>query len=242
VRLRQLSYIAYREMKRLEARIYERMAELSKEIDPRTRYFGFVTAQNFFGLDILPFAVEIAKVTMMIARKLAIDELHITEHRSRSTTWIKISSPPTPCSPRRLARPMAQSRRHHRQSAVSWRESAQAGTRAGLREHLAPRLRGSAGHGGLLRLLDSQSARSFAGLHPDDPMAGRAGLVGTQNIRNNQSRVGGLDYVVKTGTIVEAVENQPWSGEANVHVSIANWVKTKDVALLPEDTETLVQS
>ncbi len=30
-----------------------------------------------------------------------------------------------------------------------------------------------------------------------DPVAGRAGLVGTQNIRNNQSRVGGLDHVVK---------------------------------------------
>ena len=65
-------------------------------------------------------------------------------------------------------------------------------------------------------------------------MAGRAGLVGTQNIRNNQSRVGGLDHVVKTGTIIEAVENQPWSGEANVHVSIANWVKTQDPALLPK--------
>jgi hypothetical protein len=39
---------------------------------------------------------------------------------------------------------------------------------------------------------------------------------------------------VKTGTIVEAVENQPWSGEANVHVSIANWVKTQDAALLPK--------
>jgi hypothetical protein len=67
-----------------------------------------------------------------------------------------------------------------------------------------------------------------------DPVAGRAGLVGTQNIRNNQSRVGGLDYVVKTGTIVEAVENQPWSGEANVSVSIANWEKTQDPALLPK--------
>ena len=67
-----------------------------------------------------------------------------------------------------------------------------------------------------------------------DPVTGRAGLVGTQNIRNNQSRVGGLDHVVKTGTIVEAVENQPWSGEANVHVSIANWAKTQDAALLPK--------
>ncbi len=69
---------------------------------------------------------------------------------------------------------------------------------------------------------------------PADPVAGRAGLVGTQNIRNNQSRVGGLDYIVKTGTIIEAVDNQPWSGEANVHVSIANWVKTQDAALLPK--------
>ena len=66
-----------------------------------------------------------------------------------------------------------------------------------------------------------------------DPVAGRAGLVGTQNIRNNQSRVGGLDHVVKAGTIIDAVENQPWSGEANVHVSIVNWMKTQDPALLP---------
>ena len=42
--------------------------------------FGFVTAANFYGMDINPFAVELAKVTMMIARKLAIDELHISEH------------------------------------------------------------------------------------------------------------------------------------------------------------------
>jgi methylase of polypeptide subunit release factors len=40
---------------------------------------SWLSARNFFGLDINPFAVEIAKVTMMIARKLAIDELHITE-------------------------------------------------------------------------------------------------------------------------------------------------------------------
>jgi hypothetical protein len=41
--------------------------------------------------------------------------------------------------------------------------------------------------------------------------------------------------VVKDGTIVEAVDNQPWSGEANVHVSIANWVKTQDAGLLPKE-------
>jgi hypothetical protein len=30
------------------------------------------------------------------------------------------------------------------------------------------------------------------------------------------------------------VENQPWSGEASVNVSIANWVKTQDLRLLPQ--------
>ena len=55
--------------------------------------------------------------------------------------------------------------------------------------------------------------------------SGRAGLVGTQNIRNNKSREGGLDHICAGGTVVEAVDNQPWSGEANVHVSIVNWVK-----------------
>jgi type II restriction/modification system DNA methylase subunit YeeA len=72
-------YIAYRELKRLEARLFERMTELSGRYDPSQSLFGFVSARQFFGLDINPFAVELAKVTMMIARKLAIDELHITE-------------------------------------------------------------------------------------------------------------------------------------------------------------------
>jgi hypothetical protein len=51
----------------------------------------------------------------------------------------------------------------------------------------------------------------------------RAGLVGTNTIRQNYSREGGLDHVVQNGgTILEAVSSQPWSGEAAVHVSIVN--------------------
>jgi type II restriction/modification system DNA methylase subunit YeeA len=54
----------------------------------------------------------------------------------------------------------------------------------------------------------------------------RAGLVGTNTIRQNYSREGGLDHVVQSGgTILEAVSSQPWSGEAAVHVSIVNWIK-----------------
>ena len=55
------------------------MQEFPSRAEPGQRMLSFLSAQNFYGLDIQPFAVEIAKVTMMIARKLAIDELHITE-------------------------------------------------------------------------------------------------------------------------------------------------------------------
>jgi type II restriction/modification system DNA methylase subunit YeeA len=70
-------YIAYRELKRLEARLFERMDEFRSEAQPGQGRLSFLSAQNFYGLDILPFAVEIAKVTMMIARKLAIDEVEL---------------------------------------------------------------------------------------------------------------------------------------------------------------------
>ena len=54
----------------------------------------------------------------------------------------------------------------------------------------------------------------------------RAGLVGTNTIRQNYSREGGLDYIVEhEGTITDAVSSMIWSGEAVVHVSVVNWIK-----------------
>jgi hypothetical protein len=227
-------YIAYRELKRLEARIYERMAELSREIDPRTRYFGFVTAQNFYGLDILPFAVEIAKVTMMIARKLAIDELHITEQPlpldNLDQNFIAADALLTPEGlPAQWPKadviignpPFLDARKMTMEHGREY---------VGKLEKTYPDVPRRAD---LCTYWFRKAADHLPSCTAADPLAGRAGFVGTQNIRNNQSRVGGLDYVVKSGTIVEAVENQPWSGEANVHVAIANWVKTQDPALLP---------
>jgi len=227
-------YIAYRELKRLEARIFERLAELSKKNAPEQRRFGFVTARNFYGIDINAFAVELAKVTMMIARKLALDELHISEHAlpldnldanfTAGDALIDEAGNPRAWPP--------------------------ADAIIGNPPYLgAKRLKPERGPdyvNAIRKLYPEVPAMAdycvywFRKAHdhlrpctPDDPLTGRAGLVGTQNVRNNQSRVGGLDYVVKTGTIVEAVDNQPWSGEANVHVSIVNWVKTRDAKLLP---------
>ncbi len=70
-------YIAYREMKKLERRILDRLADWEGG-EPQVEQF--VTARQFWGFDVKDFAVELAKVTLMIAKKLAVDELHIAEN------------------------------------------------------------------------------------------------------------------------------------------------------------------
>src|ERR1039458_7488107 len=226
-------YIAYRELKRLEAHLLERMQEFPSRAEPGQRMLSFLSAQNFYGLDIQPFAVEIAKVTMMIARKLAIDELHITEPAlpldNLDQNFIAADALITPDglpaqwpkadviigNPPFLGAKLLKPERGPDYVNTLRRAYPEV---PGMADYCVYWIRKAHDH------LPACTAA--------DAVAGRAGLVGTQNIRNNQSRVGGLDHVVKDGTIVEAVDNQPWSGEANVHVSIANWAKTQDAALL----------
>lgn len=227
-------YIAYRELKRLEALIYERMGEF-KSVDPSQRPFGFVSSKNFYGLDIDPFAVELAKVTMMLAHKLAIDELHISENAlpldnldanfvaadallQADGTWapwpqvdVIIGNPP-----------FLGAKRLKPELGVDYVKRVRAAY---------PQVPGMAD---FCVYWIHRAALHLPQCTADDPLAGRAGLVGTQNIRSNASREGGLDFVCATGTIVEAVDNQPWSGDANVHVSIANWVHAQDIAVLPK--------
>jgi hypothetical protein len=227
-------YIAYRELKRLEARIYERIGEFASR-NAAQRPFGFVSSKNFYGMDIQPFAVELAKVTMMLAHKLAIDELHVTENAlpldnldanfiigdaliqadGTRSEWPKvdviIGNPPF-----LDARKMTKEYGREYVSAIE-QAYPEISRRADYcsywfrRAHDPPPT--------LLRARSSCWSRR-TGRHPKHP----------------QQRVTDwwLDAICVDGTIIEAVDNQPWSGEANVHVSIANWVKTQDAALLPK--------
>jgi len=229
-------FTAYREMKRLEGELYSRMSErFPKSVDPRQRLLGFVNTKSFYGMDVNPFAVEIAKVTMMLAHKLAIDELHVNEAAlpldnldenirhldaliqpdGSRTEWPKvdviIGNPPFLGA--KLLRP-------------------------GLGDEYVKKVRRTyaeiPGMADFCVYWIRRAHDALGNCTAADIFSGRAGLVGTQNIRSNASRIGGLDYVVKSGTIVEAVESQPWSGEANVDVSIVNWVKSRDDQLLPK--------
>jgi SAM-dependent methyltransferase len=236
-------YLAYRQLKRLERELLDKLDAVSKRKDTTGR-LGGVTARQFFGMDINPFAVELAKVTMMIARKLAIDELHMDEQalpldnldanfRACDALIVPSDSPYAPP-------PLAHASEVDGHVPTAWPE---ADVIIGNPPFLgAKRMKPELGtdYVDTVRRLypDVPGMADFCvywfrrahdhlpACTPDDPVRGRAGLVGTQNIRNNKSREGGLDHIVASGgVVIDAVDNQPWSGEANVHVSIANWVK-----------------
>ncbi|OQY27561.1 MAG: hypothetical protein B6244_10300, partial [Candidatus Cloacimonetes bacterium 4572_55] len=58
--------------------------------------------------------------------------------------------------------------------------------------------------------------------------AKKIGLVGTNSVAQGISRKAGLEHITANkGIITNAISTQVWSGTANVHVSIVNWVKNK---------------
>ncbi len=251
-------YLAYRELKRLERELLDKLDRVSGKKHTTGR-LGGVTARQFFGMDINPFAIELAKVTMMIARKLAIEELHMDEDalpldnldanfRACDALMVPSDSPWAPPPPEAdsggMGVPPVVGPEGRAYLPTLWPE---ADVIIGNPPFLgAKRMKPEMGadYVNTVRKLYPEVPGMadfcvywFRRAHdhlpactPEDPVRGRAGLVGTQNIRNNKSREGGLDHIVGThsgggGVVIDAVDNQPWSGEANVHVSIANWVK-----------------
>lgn len=71
-------YVAYQELKRLEMVLLGKISECQKQSHEQM-VMGLVTPLQFFGMDTNPFAVQLARVTMMIARKIAIDKYGLSE-------------------------------------------------------------------------------------------------------------------------------------------------------------------
>ena len=204
-------YMAYQELKQNEQALLEKIAKLnnSNQIG-----LSFVTPLQFFGIDRNPFAVELARVTLLIARKVAIDDLGLNERALPLDTLDQnircqdaLLSEWSPANAI-IGNPPFQSKNKMQQEfGASYVQQIRA---------KYPEISGRADY----------CVYWFRKAHDHLPEGGRAGLVGTNTIRQNYSRQSGLEYIVKHGgTITEAVSSQVWSGEAVVHVSIANWVK-----------------
>jgi hypothetical protein len=212
-------FIAYREMKRLERDILLRLREVSK----REPLESAISLHQFFGIDIIPFAVELAKVTLMLAKELEL----IEAQKLAETDQFLIEEKPLPLD--NLDKNIIC-------ADALFTEWPKADVIIGNPPYLgAKRMKPEYGNAYVEKVRKAfpeipgradYCVYWFRKTHDQLERGGRAGLVGTQNIRNNYSRIGGLDYIAENhGVITDAVSAQVWSGEAAVHVSIVNWTK-----------------
>ncbi len=68
-------YVAYRELKKLEAQLLAKIHEnFSDRSTAAIGMMSLLKTTQFYGIDIKLFAVELAKVTLMLAKKLALEE------------------------------------------------------------------------------------------------------------------------------------------------------------------------
>ena len=202
-------YIAFRELRKLEAEVLGLLGENLKQI----RGYG-VSPKNFYGIDTNQFGLELAKMALSIGRKISSDECNIhdsslpfddlddnfSSEDALFAKWPKVSA--IIGNP-----PFLSSKKMKVKLPVKYVDK--------VRQYF----------GDVPKRAD-YCVYWFRKTHDHLKMGQRAGLVGTNTIRENYSRQGGLDYIVqKGGTITSAVSTQVWSGSANVHVSIVNWIK-----------------
>ena len=221
-------YISYREMARLETRLLVRLRELLKpsEFDRTVTTMHTVSPKQFYGIETELFGVELSKVTLMLAKKLAIDEANISLEREH----IKLA----PESDDSLPLDNLDSNIWHKDALFCQWPDVEAiignppyQSKNKLQQEFGPAYVNSVRerHPGVNGRAD-YCVYWFRIAHDHLKPTQRAGLVGTNTIRQNYSRESGLDHIVATGgTITEAVSSMVWSGEANLHVSVVNWIK-----------------
>ena len=223
-------YVAYRELVNLGMEILRRIhEEFGKRARKKVGMYSLVRTTQFHGIDIDPFAVELAKVTLMLGKRIAVAENResiFAEQEGPFEVPFEFETPlpldnldtnivaadalfcDWPKADVIIGNPPYQSKNKMQQEyGVAYMNRVR---------RRYPQVPGRADY----------CVYWFRRAHDELPQGGRAGLVGTNTIRQNYSREGGLDYIVdNVGTITDAWSTKVWSGEAAVHVSIVNWTK-----------------
>lgn len=209
-------YVSYRELRRLEQRLHERERELRDAAGLRRHadqgaLSAFFPLHNMRGLEIDAFAVSLARVTLWMAHKLAVDELDLPEATLplEDLSGIQVGDAlriPWPKASVIIGNPPFHGDRNLRgllgDDYVEWLKAAFG---CGVKDHCVYWFRKTQDH-----------------LEPGQ----RAGLVGTNSISQNRARGASLNYVVENGGVItNAISKQDWPGAAVVNVSIVNWIK-----------------
>ncbi|MFC5931618.1 DNA methyltransferase [Cryobacterium melibiosiphilum] len=207
-------YVAYRELRRLERDAIEKIRERRRsQAIAGQESFGYVSPEQFFGIDVNPFAVEVAKVTMLLGKKLADDEMlevgatlplnnldkNIVAGDALFDRWppadVIVGNPPY-LGRRKMVRELG------------------AGYVARLDATFGPK--------GVADFVTYW----FPKAHDALPIGGRAGFVATKSIKQVDGRRASLDYIVENGGVIfDAVAAMKWSGDAQVTVAIVSWQK-----------------
>jgi type II restriction/modification system DNA methylase subunit YeeA len=223
-------YVAYRETKRLEMDLLTKIHEsFSKSAERRVGTTSLVNLYQFYGIDNNIFAIELAKVTLVLAKELSLREMQGTINAVQSELPLQ----------RDQVLPLDNLDNNIRRDDAlfsDWPEvNAIIGNPPYQSKNKMQKEYGAAYVSRVRARYPEVPGRAdycvywFRRAHDELPYGGRAGLVGTNTIRQNYSREGGLDYIVQNdGTITEAVSTQVWSGSAVVHVSIVNWIKGQE--------------
>ncbi|SFF48939.1 DNA methyltransferase [Thermoflexibacter ruber] len=225
-------FVAFKELKGIENQLLNKVRSLSvkpheaKRLTKFLEDYSFVSTRQFYGIDKNKYAVELARLSLMIAKEMSyfdyketydnkysplpLDNLDkniicadaLVNDKGKPTEWIKanaiIGNPPFQ-SKNKMKYEFGNEYLNRVRSAY-------------------PEVNGHADF----------CVYWFYKAHQYLKEDAYAGLVATNTIRQNYSRESSLDYIVANGgDIFNAVSSQPWEGEAVVHVSIVNWKKGK---------------
>ncbi len=217
-------YLAYRELRRIEQRLQEREAELRKAagLPDAGRLNVFFPLQNIRGIEIDTFAVSLARVTLWMAHRLAVEELALNETTLPLVDLSGIVAGdalqmPWPAADAIVGNPPYHGSQNLRKilgdDRVGW-------------------LKDTFGCG-----VQDLAVYWFRRAADQMKPGSRAGFVATNSVSQGRARQASLNYVVERGGVItDAVSRQTWPGEAVVNVSIINWVQRPTT---PPDTLSL---
>jgi hypothetical protein len=209
-------YVAYRELRRLEARLHEREIELRRTSGRKATAAGqgaltaFFPLTNIRGIELETFAVKLARVTLWMGHKLAVDELDLPERtlpladlsgiqrgNALDTDWPRanaiIGNPPFHGD--------RQLRGQVGDDEVEWLKQRFG---VGVKDYCVYWFR-----------------KAVEEAQPDD----RIGFVATNSVSQNRARKASIEHIVEQGGVItDAVSTSVWPGDASVYVSIVNWI------------------
>jgi hypothetical protein len=222
-------YVAFRELYRLDTELLARIREFPStqgQSKARVTWGSGIKTSNFFGLDTNPFAVELAKVTLNIAKKIAFDERR--EFAADIVGQMELDVDPS--------LPLDNLEGNIVCADALFTDWPEADAIVGNPPFLGGlKVRNELGEAYLRRLQErfpgvngrtDLCAYWFRVAHDHLRPGARAGLIGTNSIRDGNTREASTDYIVANGgSITNAVSSRDWPGDAAVKVSMVNWTK-----------------